>query len=194
MNQSVVLVDIDDTISQTQRVLLEHVNKVSSQKYLFDELTRKFREDKRSEYDQLVQPILEQADIILQTAPYIDALEGMKKLKHAGYDIHIASSRKENLHETTKDWLKLHGFIDFVSRIHPRSSEQKGNMFKISAAKTVGARAAFDDTLEVVNALADVVPVVYLIDQPWNRDSGELPPNVTRVKSFSNGVDIFLQR
>ncbi len=110
----------------------------------------------------------------------------MKKLHRAGFAIHVASARHEPLHEITVEWLKEHGFIDYVTEIHPRFASQKGHEFKVAAAKKGGAVAAFDDTHDVSYALAGNGIIVYLIDKPWNKDE-KLPPNIIRVGSLSEG-------
>ncbi len=191
MNKLAVLVDIDDTIADAQTVLLEHVNRVSPVKYRLEDLTRASRERNDNDYNRLVAQLLRQPDIIGSYLPFADAAAAMKKLHQAGFEIHIASSRKEVLHEVTIQWLRRHGFADFVTRVHPRSSLSRGHEFKVEAATSVNAVAAFDDTFNVVEALSAAVPVVYLIERPWNH--GETTPvNVKRAGSFAAAVDDFL--
>jgi len=137
-----------------------------------------------------VQKYLSQPKLIEKVLPYEDALEAMQKLATAGYEIHIASSRKEPLHQSTIKWLKQHGFDRYIERIHPRSSEKMGHEFKKETAQLTGAVAAFDDTLGVARAMAEVIPMVYLINKPWNQ--GKLPENIIRVSSFTEAVNIFL--
>lgn len=191
MNKPTVLVDIDDTISDSQTVILEHVNRLSPIRYRQEDLTRASREQDNNHYNRLVAHLLKQPDIIGSYLPFADAAAAMKKLHQAGFEIHIASSRKEVLHEVTIQWLRRHGFADFVTRVHPRSSLSRGHEFKVKAAASVNAVAAFDDTYDVVEALSAAVPIVYLIDRPWNH--GEATPvNVKRAGSFAIAVDDFI--
>ena len=193
MNKPAVLVDIDDTIADAQTVLLEHVNLMSPVQYRLEDLTRASREHNDNDYNRLVAQLLKQPDIIGSYLPFEDAVTAMEKLHQAGFEIHIASSRREVLHAVTTQWLRLHGFADFITRVHPRSSTSRGHLFKVEAASIVNAVAAFDDTFDVVEALSSTVPVVYLIDRPWNH--GEpTPANVKRAGSFALAVDDFLER
>lgn len=192
MSKPAVLVDIDDTIADAQTVLLEHVNRISPVKYRLEDLTRASRERNDNNYSLLVSQLLKQPDIIGSYLPFGDAVAAMERLHQAGFEIHIASSRREVLHEVTVQWLHHHGFANFITRIHPRSSTSRGHIFKVDAARIVNAVAAFDDTFDVVEALSATVPVVYLIDRPWNH--GETTPaNIKRSASFARAVDDFLK-
>jgi hypothetical protein len=191
MNKLAVLVDIDDTIADAQTVLLEHVNLVSPTKYHHRGLTRAFRERDDNDYNRLVGQLLKQPDIVGSYQPFGDALDAMAELHQAGYAVHIASSRKEDLHAVTLQWLRRHGFADYVTQVHPRSSASRGHIFKVETATRLQAVAAFDDTFNVVEALSAAVPVVYLIERPWNQ--GEATPvNVKRASSFAAAVNDFL--
>lgn len=191
MNKLAVLVDIDDTIADAQTVLLEHVNLVSPVKYRLEDLTRSSREHNDNDYNRLVARLLQQPDIIGSYLPFEDAASAMEKLHRGGFEVHIASSRREVLHEATIQWLRHHGFADFITRVHPRSSASRGHVFKVEAATSVRAVAAFDDTFDVVEALSAAVPVVYLIERPWNHGEAT-PANVKRASSFAAAVDDFL--
>lgn len=186
-----VLVDIDDTLADTQVKLLEYANSKSVRQYAYHEMSQKFREKQVPEWAGLVKDFLQQPDLVETVQPYSDAFSAMKKLHEAGYLIHIASSRKENLHSASVNWLKQHGLIDFVTEIHGRMDNNRGSEFKVASANKSGAIAAFDDTLGVVTALAGAVETVYLIDKPWNQTQ-KLPVNVVRTSSFADAVDLFL--
>ena len=191
MKQLAVLIDIDDTLADSQTVLLEHVNRVSSRPYTLSYLTQASREDDDDEYNKHVRELLRRPEIVASYQPFYDALQAVTRLHAAGYAVHICSSRKENLHETTTDWLAEHGFAPFIAKVHPRMSINRGHDFKVSVARSVQAVVAFDDTYEVVVALSQVVPTVYLIERPWNQD-GDTPDNVTRHTSFATAVFDFL--
>ncbi len=186
-----VLVDIDDTLADTQVKLIEHANKMGGRQYTYHEMTREFREKEVPEWADLVSDFLEQPELMEAVEPYADAIEAMKELHAAGYEIHIASSRKENLHSATVNWLAKHGLADYVDTIHGRFASQRGHAFKVESASKARAVAAFDDTLKVVQVLAKVVPTVYLIDRPWNQTK-KLPANVVRSGSFADAVQSFL--
>ena len=188
-----VLVDIDDTLADTQTQLLGYVNARASRRYAFNELTNEFRQGigPGKEYDDLVTFAMRDPALIARAEPFDGALEAMKKLKEAGHEVHIASSRREILHGITKDWLKRHGFIKYIDGIHPRSSDKGGGEFKIFTARKLGTAAAFDDTYEVAAALAAEGVKVYLIEKPWNRLE-PLLPNMELAAGFDAAVDDFL--
>lgn len=188
-----VLVDVDDTLSDTQLVLIREVGRMTGQTFKFDEMTRAHREKEIDGWGEGVRQVLNDPEVMLTCQPSHLALEGLSLLHAGGFEPHIVSSRQEPLHEATATWLDQHGFAKYVSAIHPRLNGESGNSFKVRIAREQQFRAAFDDTFEVVVALAEVVPVVYVIDKPWNRGHDEeLPDNVERVESFYDGVEEFL--
>ncbi|MEX2209939.1 MAG: hypothetical protein WD603_03610 [Patescibacteria group bacterium] len=188
-----ILVDIDDTLADTQTAMLRYINQKSNQTYRLEELTREHRENTKLEYDKLAKEFMARPDLIARCAPYADALDAFRKLHGSGFVIHIVSSRREPLHDITLDWLREHGFADYVTEVHPRSSKQSGREFKCLISEKIRPVAAFDDTMEIAEALADMNITVYLIHQPWN--AGEsLPPNVHRSKTFAAAVNAFLSQ
>lgn len=192
--KQVVFVDVDDTISDTQRHFLAQINNGRKNPYIYEELTLAYREGADKEYDDLVRAVLKEPEIMAQTIPYPDALAAIEHLHANGYEIHIVSSRQHPLHEVTAQWLKRHGFADFVEHIHPRPRLVEGKKFKRNAAERVRPVAAFDDTLDVSLEMAKAGVDIYLIDKPWNRIEAPLPTNVHRVDDFAAGVNLFLQR
>ena len=186
----VALVDIDDTLAPAQKHILKYVNSRAPSPFAHKNITWEFREKKVPDYDEYVQEYLNQPELVGECEPYIDALSSLEKLALDGYQIHIASSRKENLHAVTQQWLQKHGFLDHVQKVHPRSSDVKGADFKRKVVEENNVVVAFDDTHSVVEELAQIKNVrVYLIDKPWNRKAfkpgmGE----IVRVNSFAAGV------
>ena len=187
-----ILVDIDDTTGETQRQALLHINQRSSRPYIFEELTRSFREGKEKEYDELFRDFLQKPELIGEVKPTKRALNALQALHGAGHTIHIASARKEVLHQITEDWLKLHGFADYVHHIHPRQDHEKTEAFKIRVARDNSILVAFDDTYRVAEALSGVGVTTYLIDKPWNQDIPE-SNNIVRAEDFYVGVQNFLK-
>lgn len=187
------LIDVDDTIAQTQITLIDYVNKTHGGDYKYETLDRHYREDTSPEVATWTKHVTEaigQPAVMETIAPAPDALEGMVLLVDHGVSNHIVTARKEHLFETTACWLKTHGFADHVYHVHPRGNDESGVEFKTRIAKTVGFDVAFDDTHQVCVALADIVPVVYMPEKPWNDDP--VPDNVIRVESFATGVKEYL--
>jgi|ERR1035437_1594571 uncharacterized HAD superfamily protein len=190
MKQS-ILVDIDDTLAATQNAMTKYVNSKSQRQFFYEEMNREFRESNTPEWSDLIDEYLTKPELVIAIAPYHDALEGIKLLHDAGCEIHIASARKEDLHQVTHKWLDTHGFIDYITKVHGRHGSVRSNDFKLSSAKLSNATVAFDDTYEVAEVLAENGLAVYLIAKPWNQEE-PLHPNMKLVSSFREGVDDFL--
>jgi uncharacterized HAD superfamily protein len=191
-----VLVDVDDTIAETQRLLIEHINAELGAEYKFEEMDRRYREDLDDDTRQWTEAVwaaLKKPDLMQTMAPSDNALEAMEVLVENEFVPHIVTARKKLLFEPTKKWLKQHGFHRYYELMHPRRDGESGVEFKLRVAREVGFVAGFDDTYEVVVALSEVIPTMYLIDKPWNNgDDCPLPSNVVRVASFSHGAQHLL--
>lgn len=187
-----VLVDVDDTIAETQRLLIEHINAELGTDYRFENMDRRYREDLDDETRQWTEAVwaaLKQPKLMQTMAPSENAIEAMETMVDFGYSPHIVTARKKLLFEATKNWLKDNGFHQYYEFMHPRRDGESGVEFKLRVAREVGFVAGFDDTYEVVVALSEVIPTMYLIDKPWNRGGDcPLPNNVIRVPSFEFGV------
>ena len=191
----VALVDIDDTLTPAQKHILEHVNSRAARHFTFEEMTWQFREETIPGYDEYVQEVLGSPELVREYLPYALALPALERLAGAGYEVHIASSRKENLHAVTEEWLTEHGFMPHVHRVHKRFARvEKGANFKVKVAREFGVTVAFDDTHSVVQALAQLGGVrVYVIDKPWNREPfADVKGEIVRVSSFAAAVDDLL--
>ncbi len=195
MNMKNILIDIDDTLANTMADMLIHANQMFNTKHAYKDLDRSFREGNGlhgKQYQIAVGEFLKDIDRVASIKPFSNALEKLKLLHENGYRLHIASARKEQLHDITERWLKTHGFVDYIHQIHPRSSNERSFEFKVRVARDNNIQVAFDDTHDVAVALAGAGVKVYLIDKPWNTDDN-LPANIIRVPDFATGVDEFLQ-
>ena len=193
MKKTTVIIDIDDTIADTQVRILAWINERSERVYTWDEMDRSYREGKQPEYEIYMQQFLADPDLASGVAPYQDALESIKSLHKAGLELHLVTARDTSFDRMTQEWLKAHGFIDYIEHTHHRPAHQHGRDFKREVATALLPLAAFDDTYDVGLELAHGGVYVYLIDKPWNL--GEMTPAaMERVPSFSAGVRQFLKR
>ncbi len=193
MKKPTVIIDVDDTIADTQVHILEWINQRSQRQYVWDEMDRSYRDGLQPEYQTHVVNYLTEPELTQHIIPYRDALEGIKQLHSSGHELHIVSARDHSYTNVTNKWLKKNGFIDYIDHIHLRPDHQPGHIFKREIADAIQPLAAFDDTLDVGLELANSGVYVYLIDKPWN--AGELlPAAMERVPSFTAGVQRFLRR
>lgn len=183
----IALVDVDDTLAQLQREIIKFVNLHAPRSYTWDDMTYAARTGKNTEYQMLVDSFLSRPELSYRARIFPSVKPALEMLKGAGYKVHIASARKEQLHQTTIDWLSKHNIHAHVDRIHPRFSHQKSAEFKISVAKRINASVAFDDTYDIAQALATSGVKTYLLDKPWNRLETK-HQNIVRVKNFKGGV------
>lgn len=186
-----LIIDLDDTLAETTRAILQNVNSGLPNPIKWHDLTRDHREANDGPYFDAVQAFLAEPERLLQYEPCEGAREALAHLAATGYDLHLVSARKEPLHEITIEWVGRHGLTEFFRAIHGRPAAERGFEFKLRVAGELQPVAAFDDTLEVAEALGGADISVYLIDKPWNVAS-RLPRRVRRVESFAMAAEHLL--
>lgn len=190
-----VLIDVDDTVAETQVFLLEKINNLSGGSFTFEGMTRAHRENapEHDDWNQAVWALMKQPDEWIVIKPSPGAVDAVGRLRGAGVRNHIVTARKSHMFSVTDRWLREHEFDPCIFKVHRRGDAEEGAEFKCRVADEVGFDAAFEDTLDVALELSKHVPKVFLIDKPWNRNH-DLPTNVIRVGSFAEGVERFLSQ
>jgi len=187
-DKKVALIDLDDTLAATSHHMLQYGKDKHNSPYHHEELTRKFREDEPDDYKVVVKDFLANIEQVEAITIYPFVPQALKTLKDLGYEIHLATARKSNLHPITPRWLEKHGLSSYIDAIHPRPDDIKSTKFKIDVAEKIGATVAFDDTYNIAEALAGIGLTVYLIEKPWNKDE-PLQKNMILVRNFEDAVD-----
>jgi phosphoglycolate phosphatase-like HAD superfamily hydrolase len=178
-----LIIDLDDTLAEATRAILHNVNSRLPTPIEWHELTRSHREANDGPYFEAVQAFLAEPERLLQYEPCEGAREALTDLAAVGYELHLVSARKEPLHEITVEWVRRNRLAEFFRAIHGRPGAERGFEFKLRVAGELQPVAAFDDTLEIAEALGGTGISVYLIDKPWNVAS-HLPRRVRRIESF----------
>lgn len=187
-----VIVDIDDTIADTQAAIIDFIFRRTGERVPLGYFTEAVRRSRSGEYDGLVTEFLSTPEAVRDVAPLADARQALERLHAGGYRVHIMSSRAEPLHHVTEKWLKDNGFADSVHEIHPRPVSEPSSEYKRRLADRLKPAAIFEDAYDIAASLASAGITSYLITRPWNESRTKLPGGVTRVDSFSEGVERFL--
>lgn len=188
-SKAVVLIDIDNTIAQTQHAYIRYANTLSNKPFIFEEITREYADDAADPFEALVRGFIASTDYkntVEAIEPYPGIREAFALLHGAGLKLCVASSRIEGWHQPTAQWLDTHGLLPYVDSLYLRTQDIDSGDFKQAVAALCGARYAFDDSASTGKLLA-AMDTFYLIDQPWNRDT-VLPNHMLRVESFKYGV------
>ncbi len=183
------IVDIDDTIADTQAAIIDFIFRRTGERVPLEYFTEAVRRDRSGEYAELVTQFLNTPEVVRDVAPLADARRALKRLRAAGYRIHIMSSRAEPLHRVTEKWLKNHGFADSVHEIHPRSVSVPSSEYKRRLADRIKPAAIFEDAYDIVALLASAGITAYLITRPWNASRTKLPSGFTLGYSVWEGVE-----
>ena len=188
-----VLVDIDDTIAQTQKVIVQKINSHLGRNLRLSDFTFEVRENLSPSVQEILKNFFVDREAVLLVPVYPSALNGVKLLHENGYGIHFVSSRKSPTRYYTRDWLETHGFGPYIAEVHPRDRNLSGPEFKLSVARITQAEAAFDDQIRIAQTLAQNGLIVYLVSRPWNSELKRWS-NIKRVRSFKQGAQIHVQK
>ena len=104
------------------------------------------------------------------------------RLGESGYRVHIVTDRfwYPEIHEHTREWLS-NRMIRVASVVFAAKTEKQ------AVARELGLGWFIEDQRSNANLLSEVCRVL-LIDKPYNQ--GALEPNVLRVKSLKQAVDM----
>ncbi len=109
--------------------------------------------------------------------PMPGALPGLEALA-SQYDFAVVSGRGEPSRESTEAWFKEH--FGFVPTIHLRPSWRESSaQFKARKIAELNPVAHFEDDPHTAQWLAEIIPVVFLVD--WPRNHWLEAPNVQRI-------------
>ena len=187
-----VLVDIDDTIAQTERAFLQKVNRELGKNIRLSDLTFEGRKNLSPSVQEILDRFFTDKEAILLIPAYPSSLAGVRFLHEAGYQIHVVSSRKSPTRYYSRQWLETHGFGPFIAEVHPRDKNMSGPEFKLTIAQKTQAEAAFDDQIKIARTLAQNNILVYLVSRPWNLELRRFD-NVLRVSSFHQGAQVHVK-
>ena len=110
--------------------------------------------------------------------PMAGALPGWESLA-GDYDCRVVSARSEVTRPKTERWFKEH--FGFVPEIHLRPSWKETSAgFKVRKLRELGAVAHFEDDPHTAGWLADLIPVVFVVD--WPRNEWLDGPNIQRIQ------------
>jgi len=193
-----VAIDVDEVLAQYLKGYTSFLNdtggtqlKVSDfHTYKFWEVTGRSREE---EVEQVY--AYHETAFFRELEPVPGACEAVSELAAlAGVELHVVTSRQENITEATHDWLGRH-----FPGVFPRDRVHIGNHFGKEGAKVskpemcarIGAGVLVDDSLDYCRELAEAGTPALLFDLAggygWNQ--GPLPHElVARVTGWGDAV------
>lgn len=170
MHRPNIIVDIDNTLADTQGAFLEYITKVSGRTIPKGSIKTELRGDGLEWYEPFAKEFItstQYEDTVLTVKPYPTSLEAMRILGTLG-NVHIVSSRINNWHDATYTWLERHNLSSEVKSIHLRDASEKSVDFKRRVLVELETDYLFDDSTDIALGLKDIVDMIYLIAQPWN--------------------------
>jgi uncharacterized HAD superfamily protein len=175
-----IYVDMDDVLCETARALLAIVEREFGKTILYDQLnTFEVGEAcglQNHEVTELFR-IAHHPEELLGMAPIKEALSVLRQWSEAGHEIAIVTGRPPSTHESSIEWLAVHGLpydtfimVDKYGRFTAEDAAGR----KLS--DLAGRRFSFavEDSPTMAKYLADEMKVpVALLDRPWNRATAE---------------------
>jgi uncharacterized HAD superfamily protein len=118
-----------------------------------------------------------------EAPPIVGSVEALTHLsKH--YDLHIVTSRREELRALTEAWINrfMPGVFVGVHFTNGFCAQNGKKRPKSEVCKELGARFLIDDALSHAEEVASAGIPVFMPDRPWNRS--HTPPSVLRVHAW----------
>lgn len=188
MERRIVNIDFDDVLSQTDLSLKAAIRGVIGNgdhthlqncDLLLEEIIHVVELGNITQHDdyrvnELGLRFLRDPDFLLRIPPHQDAVESIRKLDQAGYEVHVVTARVDSSQTriASIQWLKERGFSPYVTQIHHRPPNIEPAVFKREISKQINPHAIFEDHWAISQMLAIGGMPVYLITRDWNRAVG----------------------
>ncbi|KZT06302.1 uncharacterized protein LAESUDRAFT_726129 [Laetiporus sulphureus 93-53] len=180
----IIAIDLDDVLSQTNRVVAEWHNDTYASKMTLDQFYYYYywRNPYWGSPDETFRKVEEfyQTPRLYEAPPIEGAHEGLQALKDMGFNLVVVTARQVRELERTENWIATHyhGIFDTIictGMSQETLKDQQAMMAKLSKAdvcKKLGAKLMIDDSLE--NALKCIdhqppVPTLLFGDYQWNK-------------------------
>lgn len=186
--RGVIGVDIDEVLAEYVAGFLAFHNKKYGTKMTVDKVeSYSFHKILQVSKEEILRRMNEfhATDEFKQIMPVPGAKKAIEKLPH---ELIAITARSNNIEAHTKNWLDVH-FSGRISEVHFARNVhigEKTNRSKADFCREADVQLLIEDSLENAKECAMAGIKVFLLDRPWNQ--GELPLNVTRVKSWDEIV------
>lgn len=116
--------------------------------------------------------------------PMPGAVEGFRLLSDR-FDCQVVSARSAEAEEFTRSWCRRYLHTDPALNLRPDWRE-KPAQFKARRVVELGGVAHFEDDAHTARWLAELVPVVFLVD--WWRNRWLEGPNIVRINRLADAL------
>lgn len=177
-------IDLDGVLGNVSISIINFINGIYGESFTVDEITHYKIEDWFPKMTkQQAKSIFKIPRFYLNMPTYPKAIESVNKLKEMGWWIDIVTARDWGCLDVTMDWLHDEGvefdrlsFVDSHQKVN-YSFDEKFDIF-------------VEDNPYTVNQLVGVVPLVYLIDTPYNQ---EVNNGVIRIKDLEEMLNSLME-
>ena len=184
-----IYIDVDDVLAETTRALVQLAARDFGRAVEFDCMTefdlRQSLSLSDSEYLRFVDAAHEE-DQLLGVAAMDGAAFVLAAWREAGATLDIVTGRPPAARDATQRWLDRNEFpydeihiVDKYGRFPGEGALLPRDLLEY------GYDLVIEDSLEMTHFMLESTRAkVLLVDRPWNRASGELPPGARRVSSW----------
>jgi len=201
-DKPIIAVDLDDVLSQSNRVVGEWHNEAYGTNMTLDDFYYYYywRNPYWGTPDETFKKVEEfyKTPMLYEAPPVPGALEGVQALKELGFRLVIVTARQQQELPRTEEWIDKHypGIFETIictGMSQETLADEKAMMTKLSKAdvcKKLGAKLMIDDSLE--NALkcahADPPqPILLFGDYQWNKHEAKYS-NIKDEMSYDERV------
>ena len=177
-------IDLDGVLGNVSLSIINFINGVYDESFTTDDITHYKIEDWFPKMTkQQAKLLFKIPEFYLNMLPYPKAIESVNKLKKMGWWIDIVTARDWGCLDITTDWLHNEG-VEF-DRLSFVDSHQKAN-YSFDERFDIFV----EDNPDTVNQLIGVVPLVYLIDAPYNQ---EVNNGAIRIKDLEEMLNSLME-
>lgn len=199
MNKKTIAFDIDDVLAANAEGFAEFSNKRWGTHLKPDDYSEHWSEMWNIDHKEMTKRrnVIIKEKLFTSYTFFDDAKDVLKELKKT-YKLVIVSSRSNEIHKETLDWIES-GFKDIFSEIHfakiwddPKMHElKKLKMTKTEICQEIGADYLVDDQPKHCIAAAEAgITAVLFGNYGWNRNI-KLAKNLVRAKNWQEVLDYF---
>lgn len=196
MLKTVIALDLDDVITDTETALARECRKRFPKKISDEDIKNKSVENLGEKYKRYIyDELLDDPGFLIDLPLLPQVREALELGRIRGYQMHIVTGRflSPSALFGTLTWIKENKLESCFEHVFLRPRGTRSPEFKANLVKKLGALCLVDDRPDTCIAAARVTDAAFILDQPWNRSGDWIKkifqyPNIKRVKTLYQAI------
>lgn len=174
--------DLDGVLADLAPEFLKYIKKEYALDFQIDDIKSHDATEWSGLNQEQIRHIFSNTDIFNTVKPVFFSTDATKKLREAGWKIHVITFRPwhDNLGLQTERWLESNGYN--YDTVHLSEDHDKTQY-----VHKLGINVFVEDRKESAELMSNVCDVVYLLDYPYNQ--GSIRDKINRVKNWEEIIN-----